>query len=335
MAKPIIYANPPSCEHKRGNLKIARVWQVIALARVRDWIFSKVVFAIVGLVLFGNGLSIVQTLAIVTGTMALLAFGYGINEIADQSTDLGAGKANRASDLPEWLCKVFLVLTALTTVGAVLWAKPSSLSAGLALVYLLIAWQYSCTPLRLKERGLWGIVAAAMAQWTFPIAMTYACGHGGTASPSIVCFSGLCLALGIRWEGIHQSADLAADRLTGVTTFAASGGDATRLVHLAYVVELVFNAGTWALLWNDSRVPAVAFMLWCVFFPFLMSIRGIRYGVQIMRYEMEPLGPFYFRALPVALLLQSQFSWKTIPAVITATILAGLTKLPTQQQDSA
>lgn len=329
------YVNPPTRKHKRFNLKLERLWQLVALARVRDWIFSKIVFAVVGLVLFGNGISIGQALAIVTGTIALLAFGFGINEIADQSTDLAAGKVNRASDLPDWLCRLFLLLTALTTVGSVLWAKPGVLSACFALLYLLIAWQYSCTPLRLKERGIWGIVAAALAQWTFPVAMTYACGQGGTPSPSILCFSGLLLTLGIRWEGIHQGVDLAADRRTGVTTFAATGGDVTRLVHWSYVIELAFNAATWSLLWSDSRVPAVAFILWCVFVPFLMSTRGMRYREQIRRYETEPLGPFYFRALPVALLLQSQFGWKTILAAITATLLAGLTKIPTQRRDTA
>lgn len=304
-----------------------RLGQLVALARIRDWIFSKIVFAIVGLALFGTGFGIDQVLAIVAGTMALMAFGYGINELADQATDLGAGKLNRARDLPTSFVQVFLFLTALTTVGAAFLVRPGFLSTGLALVYLLIAWQYSCPPLRLKERGLWGIVAAALAQWTFPIAMTYACGHGEIPFASILCFSGLCLVLGIRWEGIHQSSDLVADRLTGVTTFAASGGDATRLVHWSYLYEFLFNAGTWSLLWDETKIPAVTFLFWCLFCTLLMSIRGLRYGEQIMSYDTEPLGPFYFRALPVAILLQFQFGWKAIPAAIMATMLTALTKI--------
>ena len=296
---------------------------------------SKIVFAVVGVVLLGDGMGIGQTLAIVIGTMALMAYGFGVNEIADLSADLRAGKANRADGLPAWLGRLFLLLTALATVGAAYWAKPDWLPVGLALVYLLIAWQYSCTPLRLKERGLWGIVAAALAQWTFPIALIYACGYRGLPPPSLACFSGLCVALGIRWEGIHQSGDLASDRLTGVTTYAVSGGNATGLVHRSYVVELLFGAGTWAFLWNDSKIPAVAFTLWCVLIPFLMSIRETRYRDQIMRYDTEPLGPFYFRALPAALFLQSQLGWATLPAALTATTMAALSKLPTPRPDQA
>ncbi|MEN9665014.1 MAG: hypothetical protein RLZZ326_1377 [Planctomycetota bacterium] len=333
MAEMPTDANPPPHACQRRTRTIDGCRQLIALARVREWIFSKIVFAVVGIVLLGDGSMIGQSLAIVIGTMALMAFGFGINEIADESTDLRAGKGSRAAELPEWLGRAFLGLAALTTVGAAIRAKPDSLSVGLALVYLLIAWQYSCTPLRLKERGLWGIVAAALAQWTFPVAMIYACGNRGVPSPAIACFGCLSLALGIRWEGIHQSADLASDHRAGVTTFTASGGNATRLVHWSYIVELAFGVGTWASLWNDSRVPAVAFMLWCAFVPFLTAIRGMPFPEQIMRYDTEPLGPFYFRALPLALFLQAQLGWKTVPAAVAAVTLAVLTKILPRRRD--
>ena len=74
-------------------------------------------------------------------------------------------------------------------------------------------------------------------------------------------------------------------------------------------------------------------MLWCAFVPFLTAIRGMPFPEQIMRYDTEPLGPFYFRALPLALFLQAQLGWKTVPAAVAAVTLAVLTKILPRRRD--
>jgi hypothetical protein len=69
-----------------------------------------------------------------------------------------------------------------------------------------MALAYSVRPIRLKERGVWGLLAAAVAQWSLPLAVS-AAQPGGWLRPLAWLLSALGLAIGLRWMAVHQLPD--------------------------------------------------------------------------------------------------------------------------------
>jgi hypothetical protein len=102
------------------------------------------------------------------------AFGYLINEWGDRELDHIQGKTNVFRNTKPLSAK--LMLTGLLVVAcislipffhikivALLWA-----------CWVFLAWAYSLRPIRLKEHGLWGLLASTAAQWTFPVLLAFA-----------------------------------------------------------------------------------------------------------------------------------------------------------------
>ena len=99
---------------------------MLALARWRDWAQSKPPFLTAVAVLFSDA-SALRVLAIVATVVAGAAFGYGVNEVADRSSDALAGKRNRAAGLAraQWLS--FLVFAGASALGlSSLWAPDAA-----------------------------------------------------------------------------------------------------------------------------------------------------------------------------------------------------------------
>lgn len=306
--------------------------QLLALSRVREWIFSKLSFALVAILLFGRDLQMHEAMAVLATIVALGAFGYGINEMADRPADERAGKKNRARGMAPALLAFYLAATACSTLAAAFIANESFLTVGVALFYLVVAWQYSYGPLRLKERGIWGIVAAALAQWTAPIAIIFSMHATSVTALSAVCFAVLCSALGVRWMGVHQYKDLMADRMAGVRTFVSMGGGVTKLVQLSFVMELVCVAASFVLLWPDNKLPMVALLFWSLTSPYLLPSRFAGLRKTLMTYCQAPLGAFYFRSLPLALCLQAFAGWGPILSAALSTAVARLSLLSTPRR---
>lgn len=308
--------------------------QLLVLSRVREWFFSKLSFALVSILLFGGDLQMHEAIAVLATIVALGAFGYGINEMADRPADERAGKKNRARGMAPALLAFYLAATACSTLAAAFVANVSFFTVGMALFYLVVAWQYSYGPMRLKERGIWGIIAAALAQWTAPIAMIFSMHAASVTALSAVCFAVLCSALGVRWMGVHQYKDLMADRMAGVRTFVSMGGGVTKLVQLSFVMELVCITASFALLWTDNKLPLIALLFWSLTSPCLLpsSLSGLRKA--LMTYSRAPLGAFYFRSLPLALCLQVFTGWGPIVCAALSTAVARLSLLSKSKRQS-
>ena len=198
----------------------------IRLARWRDWFQSKLPFITAGALLLvppdERPLTIVEMMV----TVAFwAAFGYGVNDIADRPADGRAGKANQAAQISIASRTLFLMFTAGGALTVCLvWASDAAAPA-FVVAGLVMALAYSVRPIRLKERGVWGLLTAAVAQWSLPILAVSAAQPGGWLRPLAWLLSALGLAIGLRWMAVHQLQDAAADRRADVRTYASSGAD--------------------------------------------------------------------------------------------------------------
>jgi 4-hydroxybenzoate polyprenyltransferase len=229
--------------------------------------------------------------------MGLAAFGYAINEIADRAADERAGKRSRAAGLPRASQMTFLVITACGAVGvSLLWAADAT-APTLVGVSLGLAAAYSVPPVRLKARGMLGLIGAAAAQWPIPILAVSAAKPDGWLSPAAWSTALLGLAFGMRWEAVHQSADAGVDRLAGVGTYVARGGSGWRVICAAFAAELGLLAATLALTWPRSRPALLVLVAWIVLGE------GLPVGSRLRGYYGAPLAAYYFCLLPMTLAL--------------------------------
>ena len=145
-----------------------------ALVRWNEWYDSKIAFLL--LCMYYAALSQPGPSGRLQAEMAFLlavlcvyaAFGHLVNDLSDREADRVAGKRNVLATLSEQKARV-LVLAA-GAIGIVLalpyWQQPGVI-VSLISAYALAAF-YSLPPLRLKERGAAGLIAAVAAQRTLP-----------------------------------------------------------------------------------------------------------------------------------------------------------------------
>jgi 4-hydroxybenzoate polyprenyltransferase len=275
----------------------------IRLSRWQHWFQSKLPFITAGALLLAPAHASPPSIIAMMITVALwAAFGYGINDVADHDADDRAGKPNRAVHISAASSIVFFMLTASGALAMCrLWAAGAAavgfLAAGLAL-----AAAYSIRPVRLKGRGVWGLFAAAAAQWSFPILAVSAAQPAGWLRPAAWSLGVLGLGIGLRWMAVHQLHDAAADRRTGVRTYAASGSDIWPVIIAAFVLEL--GALTLVLLvnWPLSQHALFALGCWALWRVVLRFPRG-SFRTRLQGYAEAPLSEYYFLMAPVALAL--------------------------------
>ena len=152
-------------------------------------------------------------------SMTLTAYGYLINDLADVELDRRAGKPNAFHGVSR--TKAALVVAAVFGVmlacGLPFARRPDFLPLWIA--WTLAATFYSLPPVRLKERGVLGLIATVVAQQPIPAAMAFAAlGHlhtwGALVFIAYITLRGICSDVG------HQMRDRERDAATGARTFA-------------------------------------------------------------------------------------------------------------------
>ena len=170
---------------------------------------------------------------------------------------------------------------------------------------------YSLPPLRLKTRGLLGVMADASGAHLFPalVAALLVFRAGGEAPDLawlvlVAVWAGAFGVRGILW---HQLSDEEADRIGNVRTFVQRhGGRWARAIGGRVMFPLEF-AALFALLWLlDDRIPFVALAL----YAFLVIFKLERFEMHATIVQSRPrylilLNEYYEVFLPVSLLVAS------------------------------
>ncbi len=232
------------------------------------------------------------------------AVGYAINSLSDREVDRVSGKRDKLGEMPEGRVKAFLWLVFGASVVAPLLIYRDRLDvlALLALSYLLAA-GYSLPPVRLKERGMLGLVASAVAQRTLPATLVFTAMQYWDWAAIGLCALGTII--GIRYIVVHQILDEAADRRSGVrTTATAHGGSGVRriLKWFLFPLEVGVAALTVALISMQHWVlvpVSLTYLLWL-----LVQYAVLRPGDERSRFSIASyyvLEDYYNFYLPVTL----------------------------------
>ncbi|HEV2865238.1 MAG TPA: UbiA family prenyltransferase [Allosphingosinicella sp.] len=207
---------------------------------------------------WGTGLTLL--LAIVPGA----AYVSLLNDLTDLDEDRRAGKANRMEGRPTaFRIAALLIPLAIGVFFLVLWRRDPPLFAAYLGAWVAFS-LYSLPPLRLKVRGLSGVLADACGAHLFPTLVAILLGFraGGREADSLWLSAGAAWAFGYGLRGIlwHQLADRDNDRTAGVRTFAQRHPPRVASwigTWIAFPIEL---AGLALLLWMCGLVLPVALL---------------------------------------------------------------------------
>ena len=226
-----------------------------------------------------------------------------VNDFTDLDADRRAGKTNRLAGRSRSTVTVALAVALIVGAGLLvaLWALSRAAAVAAAAAYVAFT-LYSVPPMRLKGRGIWGVLADACGAHVAPQLMFVALVAGVEAW--WVATAGLwAAAVGVRGALWHQLGDVDADTHSGVRTFGATHPSTARLliVRVVFPVELVALA---AVLLGAAPVPG---FLALVAYALVEWLRARHHNVRIVLVAPAPryriaLQELYSVVLPLALL---------------------------------
>jgi 4-hydroxybenzoate polyprenyltransferase len=270
----------------------ADLWWEHKLAPVAGTAYATALYADAPLV------DVAGSLVLALAAVALGAIYVSVlNDLTDLELDRRVGKPNRLAERPAWAGPLIIAATALGGFGitAAAWSD-----APVVLVLYAGAWlafaAYSVPPLRLKARGLAGVLADAAGAHVFPflfvvaVVLNPAGGSDGLAWPIVVGV--WAAALGVRSALMHQFIDLEADTRAGLASFPGRHPSAAYIAgaYVAFPVELAALGGLIAL--SGSWVAAAAlagyaFLEWrqpAGWSAKVAVVPGDRYGLAVHWY---------------------------------------------------
>jgi hypothetical protein len=188
-------------------------------------------------------------LDVLVGLVALIvgaAYASFVNDAFDQAEDAAAGKRNHFVGRPRWVAVA--ALTAIVLMGAIASRPLAGHATALGLYWgnWLVFAAYSMPPLRLKARGLAGVLAIAVGESLVPhLFMMALVAHGASGALPATWICGVSLwAMGCGARSIiwHQLHDADGDRRSGVSTWVVRvTPDRAALLgsRLAFPLELI------------------------------------------------------------------------------------------------
>lgn len=259
-------------------------------------------------------------------TIGFLGIAYLSNDLSDRKSDAAAGKSNATLGLKNW--KIALSYLLFIGLAFLPWQYLpfDKMSAILVAIELALFLSYAFPPFRLKEKGVWGLVADALyahvvptvlASWTFYLII----------GKSYTLFFEFLLAASL-WQFIsgfrnilsHQikdyENDLASDTKTWVTVNGV--GKATKMLKRVIVpLELLSFLGFLGFLQLKIIYVFPVYLFYTVYayFVFKRKLKD-QNETELKRFTNQFLDNFYVRWLPLLTLSGLIFIITEVRAVL-------------------
>jgi tetratricopeptide (TPR) repeat protein/SAM-dependent methyltransferase len=261
-------------DNQKVNLSIQK------LVRSQEWWLYKIAplltiaYAEILLLQLPPTTATLTTLTTLFSITSVAAYGYLLNDICDIETDHKANKPNAAANLQPGqrllLCLLFLI----TGFAAPLLTHLGTVPIALLTANYLLPTLYSVPPLRLKERGIWGILSDAAGAHLVPTLFVAATVLSPTPDPqrNALLFTGLAAAhaffVGLRGILLHQLWDRDNDTKSHTTTFVSQRDPETvrRWINrFVFPVEIALLGSVAVLLSRSAPALIPVFVVYILF----------------------------------------------------------------------
>ncbi|MDY6782551.1 MAG: tetratricopeptide repeat protein [Cyanobacteriota bacterium] len=214
------------------------------------------------------------TLTALISIASVAAYGYLLNDICDIEADQKANKPNAAANLQPWQRLLLCLLFISTGFVAPLLAHLGTVPLALLAANYLLPTLYSVPPLRLKERGIWGLFSDAAGAHLVPTLFVATAFLSQTPDPprNALIFTGLAAAyaffVGLRAILLHQLWDRDNDINSGISTFATQfQPESVRfwINRLVFPVEIALFGSVAVLLSRSAPALVSVFVAYVIF----------------------------------------------------------------------
>lgn len=196
--------------------------------------------------------------ACVVALVPLASYVCVINDITDERDDLRAGKSNRMAGKPAAFKAAWLLTCVAGGTLAGWWCfQGNTAAAGLYALNWLVFTLYSAPPIRLKSRGLAGVVADALGGTTLPSLWSALLVDPASRPAFLAAVGTWAAAFGLRSILYHQAGDIDHDREAGVGTLAVRFGKRRVSSLVAFLVFPTEMAALAAVLWMAGSRHAI------------------------------------------------------------------------------
>ncbi len=251
-----------------------------------------------------------------------------INDITDLEQDVAAGKKNRMLNIApskRWLLPGASVLAGIVFGYFYSFHLPSVILYTLSWIAFSL---YSLPPVRLKKRGIWGVLADASGSQLFPSLLMVTFISFKTGQPVNITWLILVgvwsFALGLRGILWHQYHDLKNDQQVGLRTLvtdlnSASGKWVTIIV---FGIELISLAGMLAFFNNPWAFLCLGF--------YVVYVMGLIRILQAIPIAVKPpenkayhilMSDYYQVLLPLTVLISAAFVHPLVLIILAVHII--------------
>lgn len=249
-----------------------------------------------------------------------------LNDLTDAKDDQASGKPSRWPRESRMVPALLLAACVAAGIGFLIFWRNDTLLFCAYLFSWLAFTLYSAPPLRLKTRGIWGVLADASGAHLFPtlFAVLLVYHRNRTEAPAdwMILVALWSLAAGVRGILWHQLGDADNDSKIGLRTFAVLHGPtaAARLGLFSFLVESAAFAG---ILWlTRSALAALFLVLFALFALIRRRLLGISLAViKPGRGSRMAMTEYYIVLYPLAYLLTA--SWRQ-PSVLWLLLFHGV-----------
>lgn len=251
------------------------------LVRGSNWWASKipplltVAYAYIGLEAVPPGRAIPALMGLLASAGCVAAYAHVVNDIADIEADRRADKPTAVAQLS--VAQRLALCLLLAAAGCVPWffVRLNTVAAGLLAVIYVLPLAYAIPPIRLKERGVWGIITDAGYAHAVPtlfVATLFTSLAESASQLSLlltITATAWAFFLGVRGILIHQLWDRANDVKAGVRTLVVDIGPerveqlAARFIFPGEVLTLATLA---VVVYTFAPVLILFFVLYAVIF---------------------------------------------------------------------
>ncbi|MFN2598334.1 MAG: UbiA family prenyltransferase [Pyrinomonadaceae bacterium] len=257
---------------------------------------------------------------------ACAAYVSVVNDLTDFKDDLASGKANRLVGKSRASVAALLACCVLPGAAAAIRWRGEPLLLSLYLASWVVFTLYSLPPVRLKGRGVFGVLAHASGAHLFPTLLAVALVYrraGAADALWLVAAAAWSLSFGVRGILWHQLGDLRNDEKIDLRTFARRHKVAW-LNRLGNFVVFPAEAASFCLMLYHAGSP-VAVALLC-YYALLTYLRKRLWGVNlvvVMPRERSHIvmQEYYELFFPLAFLLSSSWRYPLDALVVAPQLL--------------
>jgi 4-hydroxybenzoate polyprenyltransferase len=250
-----------------------------------------------------------------------------INDLTDLKDDQASGKSNRLIGKSRAFIAAVLACCILPGVAISIYWREDPLLLSLYLAAWVAFSLYSIPPVRLKTRGVLGLLADASGAHLFPTLLVVSLVYRWRGEPVDIawftCVAAWSLSYGLRGNLWHQLSDSHNDQKIGLHTFVQNRTITQLRVVGNFIIFPVEIAAFALMLWRAGSQMAVAFLC---FYALLEWSRMAMWKMNLIvvvprdRYSIVML-EYYEVFFPLALLLSSSRQNPTDALMILAHLL--------------